>query len=62
VSAEHYVEAEMRPGRVLSEVVCTDHLASARDRGYRRRGPAEDAMEADGPVTDGPADVSWGRV
>lgn len=56
-SAEHYVTAETRPGLVLSEVVCTEHLDRARAGGYRRRGSADDA-----PAQHASADMSRRRV
>jgi hypothetical protein len=39
--AEHCVERETRPGLILTENVCSEHLTTARNHGYKRRGPAE---------------------
>lgn len=47
--AEHDVTRETRPGLILSERVCTEHLDRARDQGYLRRGPADNGDDGPAP-------------
>ena len=37
--AAHRVERQTRPGLILRETVCDDHVHTARERGYLLRGP-----------------------
>jgi hypothetical protein len=41
--AAHRVERQTRPGLILRETVCDDHVHTARERGYLLRGPVEGA-------------------
>lgn len=40
--ARHRVERQTRPGLILREAVCDDHVDVARRRGYLLRAPADD--------------------